>query len=542
MNIRLLVGNDAYPSSTWITRRGRPTRRSDFVEYSAVEIYGGVPAGTVIKLQRETSRTTTTQHTRQTATALPAMDISNMSDVYKTRIINAGELLTVLNANDDPVLAYTDGAYYCQSTDAQNWSTPIKINNNLLPCNAVAVMHGVVIIGRDDGLHVYDNAGDGAHKNIEPNVGFASDRYNALAVSGNELYASVAGKGVLRIVDPLSDSPTFIDITSAVQFPHWPGQIGNVFAMLAWDGMMLICTDGESLDTAPNVPATLPEVLPTEPPDYERGACKLVLYDPHNNVSHELLTFQMQEVRGMLLDSTSGNIYIYGYKGDVSTTNPTIIRINTRGRLPPYDDRQDSYRDNGWVTTAWMDFGYAANDKVLDHIQLDVSTREMGGVKVEYRTEADRDVPDDSADSWHLLGTTTASTEFDNWQGRIESSASINFKRIRFRYTLLKMTKLLQVVSYAYRALDDKRIYQLQLETEGGTPGGQDSGVLEKLEKLRAEHRTFDLIGNEKRMSWLKKDRVRFMHPGLSIETESVLATSGLSERRTRVVVNLVSA
>lgn len=422
-------------------------------------------------------------------------------------------------------------------TELSDWSVPIAISENRLPLNDIVVMRGVTIIGRDDGLYTYDGSSDGGFKSIEPAVGFASGRYNVLAVSGNELYASVAGKGVLRIVDPLGDSPTFIDITSALQFPHWPGQIGNVFAMTAWDGMMLIVTDGESLDTRSVFPINLAEDTElADSPEYETGTCKLMLYDPHNNVSHEMLSFQMEDVRGMLLDSTSGHVLIYGMKtGSV----PTVMTIETAGRLPPYDDRRDRYRDNGWVTTAWMDFGYAANDKVLDHLQLDISTREQGGVRVEYRTEADRDIPDDSANSWHLLGVANASQQFENWQARVEPASTINFKRIRFRFTLLKMTKLLQTVSYAYRALDDKRVYQLQLHTEY-QPLGQASSRLRDLEGLRKKHRTFSLVPNARRLSWLDEDRVRFMHPGLAIETENVLE-SGLSERRTRVVVNLVS-
>ena len=383
-----------------------------------------------------------------------------------------------------------------------------------------------------------------------------------MEVGGADLYTTADEVGLLRVQDPLGDSPQYFDITEKVQLWRHQGMVGDVRGVHAWNGYILILCTGLRRDTASAFPRSYPVTLPDRVAELPN--CRLILYDPSKNTTHIVSQFELADPRGLAVNAAGGSIYAYGWDGDAGTALASIRATQFEWqhgtRYVPFDERDDvirlwdglrerytdeRYEDEGWFTTAWLDFGYAADEKIFDAIRCEYRTRFAGGgLRVEYRTERDVDHADSAPGTWHLAGEMTAMSDRLRQEDTIKADldAPIRFDRIRFRFTLLGLTKLEQVVMTCHRVLGNRRGYDLRLETSP-TPDAQDTATLRALESLRKTDLAFKMIPNPARLSWLDADMVRFRTPGLSMGTVEVLqAVSGLTERRVQTTVSLLSA
>ena len=462
--------------------------------------------------------------------------------------------VTAENANGDEVLAFTDSISYYQVNPDGGTSDALKISDFPAPVNSMVVMHGRVIIGQSLGMFVYDNSGDGEFVNIEPNIGYVTDRYSVMSVFGDELYATTGKTHLLRIRDPLGDAPQFVDITSRVQFEHWRGMVGDIKGIASWNGYVLIACEGYGIDQTTKWPIEFPYEF-EEVPSYAVGNCRLVVYDPSTDTSHVALQFFMDDLHGVAVEASTDTVYCYGYAKAAGSLYPTTVKFATEALLTPFASSGVASGvervETCWVTTGWMDFGYADIEKTVQAVKADFTARESveradgtmtdaGSVHFEYRTEEDADLPDGTANSWHMLGGIGAGSR----SRTVKPVADIRFDKIRFRISLIGMTKLQQVV-FRCRLSDtganERRAYELRLETSG-LPESQQADVLRKLEKMRKLDKPMHLTPQSARMSWLDADIVRFRAPGLSVGTMQVHEPlRGPSERSTGAVVHLIS-
>ena len=464
-------------------------------------------------------------------------------------------LAKVRNALGDFALAKMRNNNVSLSTAPQtltSWGGEIEVGEPNHPVTNVFAANDTLIVGKEDGLFVYDRVSN-QFRDISPetNLFTAPENFQVAISRANEVFTAAGNRAFYRL--PISNvSGTWEDISYLLKSASFLGFSGQVSAIAQDVSNIFLAVPADISSTYGSFPYSFPMTFPPLESQfilalkYQRTAG-----GPAEYVAHTISSLNIDRIQQLARFETTNTSSLFAF-GPYQTGEVRITRIvfPLKHEHPGLVSNKNT-RLSGDFYTSFMDFNFPDRSKTAVKMTLECLNVDPGHpITVFYKIDG---ASNDDSSGWTQFGSAVTASGSQTITGSLTSP--VTFKRIRFKINMASdeydslPPRLQSVVFHAVFANVDFLEWQLQAKLVDARMTARRlrqvrdtqvmSTVLSNLETLRQQPFVLytDIDGSTYRARITQKSltpigKNRSAMSGAAVE-RSYLLTLGLSEVKT---------